>query len=197
MNHGCRYGDIDIDVANRDHILGIIDHTSAVLRENKSIRKHASGVYVTDIPYDPVKDCCSIDYEEAETRGYMKIDLLNVGVYNDIRDEEHLIEMMKEPDWTNLRDRSFVEQVIHINKHYDTMWRMPEPVDSIARMAMMIAVIRPGKRHLIGKTWREVAETVWKTEDEGYVFKKGHAIAYSNLVVVNMNLVAVKLKASA
>jgi hypothetical protein len=54
---------------------------------------------------------------------------------------------------------------------------------------MFLAIIRPAKRHLVGKTWKEVAETVWdKPEDDTYYFKKAHAIAYSNLVVVNMNL---------
>jgi DNA polymerase III alpha subunit len=55
-------------------------------------------------------------------------------------------------------------------------------------MAMFLALIRPGKRHLAGKPWREVAETVWDKDDEGYAFKKAHAISYAHLVVVNMNL---------
>jgi hypothetical protein len=55
---------------------------------------------------------------------------------------------------------------------------------------MFLSVIRPAKRHLIGKTWREVAETVWERPvDDGYYFKKSHAIAYANLVAVNMNLI--------
>jgi DNA polymerase III alpha subunit len=56
-------------------------------------------------------------------------------------------------------------------------------------MAMFLAVIRPAKRHLIGKTWKEVAETVWdKPSDDSYFFKKSHAVAYAHLVAVNMNL---------
>lgn len=189
--------DIDIDLANRDHLLGIIEHTPAAIGADRESRRHNTGVYITDIPYDAARNTASIDYEAAEKRGYVKLDLLNVNLYNDINSEEHLIEMMQEPDWSMLSDRSIVEQIIHINKHYDTMCKMPEPVNSIPRMAMMIAVIRPGKRHLIGKPWREVAETIWLPSEEGFVFKKAHAIAYSHLVVVNMNLYAEKLKASA
>jgi hypothetical protein len=186
--------DVDIDLANRDQLLNIIDHTSASIRDKNGTRKHNTGIYVTDIPYDANNNMASIDYDVAEKRGYVKLDLLNVGIYNDVNSEEHLVELMKDPDWSMLEDPVFVENIIHINKHYDTMKKMPEPINSIPRMAMFLAVIRPGKRHLIGKTWREVAETIWEVSEEGFVFKKAHAIAYGHLVVVNMNLHAEKLR---
>lgn len=188
--------DIDIDVANRDHLLGIIEHTTASIRSKGDYRRHNTGVYVTDIPYDAGKNMSTIDYEIAEKRGYVKLDILNVNVYVDVKDEAHLIELMRDPDWSRLNDSKFIEDVIHINKHFATMKKMPEPINSITRMAMFLAVIRPGKRHLIGKTWKEVAETIWDVSDEGYVFKKAHAIAYGHLVVVHMNLLEEKLKAS-
>lgn len=189
--------DIDIDMANRDHILGLISHTPAAIRANTDdVRRHNTGIYVTDIPYDPSKIMSSIDYELAEARGYVKLDFLNVNVYNEVKNEIHLIELMAEPDWTLLKDRQFVEQIIHINKHYDTIAKMPEPVTSIPRLAMLLAVIRPGKRHLVSQPWKTVAETIWEASDEGYVFKKAHAIAYAHLVVVNMNLAAAKYRAS-
>jgi hypothetical protein len=65
---------------------------------------------------------------------------------------------------------------------------MPEPIDGIPRLAMFLAIIRPGKKHLQGKTWKEVAKTVWDKGNDGYTFKKSHAIAYAHLVVVHMNL---------
>jgi hypothetical protein len=66
---------------------------------------------------------------------------------------------------------------------------MPEPVDSITRMAMFIALIRPGKRHLVGKPWREVNESIWdKTEDGSYAYKKSHGVAYGHLVALHMNI---------
>ena len=56
-------------------------------------------------------------------------------------------------------------------------------------MAMFLAVIRPAKRHLIGKTWSEVAETIWTNAgQDSYSFKKAHAVAYAQLVVVHMNI---------
>jgi DNA polymerase III alpha subunit len=53
---------------------------------------------------------------------------------------------------------------------------------------MFLAVIRPGKRHLIGRAWKDVSATVWDRVEGEYSFKKAHAIAYAQLVVVNLNL---------
>ncbi len=180
--------DIDIDFGSRNKLLELIKHTSAAMRNVNPIRKHATGVYVTAIPYDPVLDIASIDYTVAEKRGYFKLDLLNVHVYENVKDEKHLNELMVEPDWSKLKEISFVEKLIHLNNQYYNLVKMPEPIDSIPRLAMFLAVIRPGKKHLIGKTWQEVAKTVWDKGTDGYVFKKAHAISYSWLVAVHMNL---------
>jgi hypothetical protein len=145
-------------------------------------------VYATDIPVDPFSGSASLDYNVAEDRGYMKLDLLNVHVYKQVKSEEHLIKLMQDPDWTKLYNPTICGQLIHINNHYDTLLKMPEPVDSIPRLAMFLAVIRPAKRHLIGKIWKEVSATVWDKVEGEYAFKAAHAIAYSQLVVVNLNL---------
>ena len=180
--------DIDIDFGSRNKLLELIKHTSAAMRNVNPIRKHATGVYVTAIPYDPVLDIASIDYTVAEKRGYFKLDLLNVHVYENVKDEKHLNELMVEPDWSKLKGISFVEKLIHLNNQYYNLVKMHEPIDSIPRLAMFLAVIRPGKKHLIGLPWQEVAKTVWDKGTDGYVFKKAHAISYSWLVAVHMNL---------
>ena len=182
--------DIDIDFGNRDEVLKVIKHTSAAMRNVKPMRKHNTGVYITDIPYDPVNSMASIDYTVADKRGYFKLDLLNVHVYEQVKSEEHLNLMMSEPNWAKLTDSKFVEQLIHLNNQYYNLQKMPEPVNSIPRLAMFLAVIRPGKKHLIGQKWSEVAKTVWDKGTDGYVFKKAHAIAYAQLVVVHMNLLS-------
>lgn len=181
--------DVDIDFGSRDAILQHIKHIPAAMRNVNPIRKHATGVHVTEIPYDPVHDIAAIDYVEAEKRGYFKLDLLNVHVYENVRDELHLVELMRDPDWSKLKDKDFVEKLIHLNNQFYNLQKMPEPVDSIPRLAMFLAVIRPGKKNLIGEKWSEVAKTVWDKGTDGYVFKKAHAIAYAHLVVVHMNLI--------
>ena len=180
--------DIDIDFGLRDDLLKLIPHTRAAMRNVKPIRNHATGVYITDIPYDPVYNIASIDYTVADKRGYFKLDLLNVHVYNQVRDEQHLLELMREPKWSKLKDPIFVEKLIHLNNQFYNLQKMPELVDSITRLAMFLAVIRPGKKHLIGERWSEVAKTVWDKGTDGYTFKQSHAISYSWLVAVHMNL---------
>lgn len=180
--------DIDIDFGDREKVLSVIEHIPAAMRKVYPIRKHATGVHVTDVPYDPINDMASIDYTEAEKRNYFKLDLLNVHIYNMVKDEQHLIELMREPNWKNLKDRDFVEKLIHLGNQYHTIRSMPEPVDSIPRLSMLLAIIRPGKKHLIGKSWKEVAKTVWDKDNTGYSFKRSHAVAYAHLVVVHMNL---------
>jgi len=180
--------DIDIDLGDRDKLLAVIKHIPASMRNVTPARKHPTGVYITDIPYDPVNDMSSLHYADAEERGYFKLDLLNVHIYNQVRDEEHLIQLMYEPDWSMLNDRATVEKLIHLGNSFDLMRRMPEAIDSIPRLAMFLAVIRPAKRHLLGKTWKEINETVWEKDQTGYSFKRSHAVAYAQLVVVHMNL---------
>ena len=182
--------DIDIDVANRDKALSLLRHATASIIKDNKITKHNTGVYFTQIPIDPFNNRASIDYEEAEDRGYIKVDILNVNLYQQVNSEQHLQQLMStEPAWDKLYDPEFCAQLIHIGAHYDTLVKMPEAVNSIPRLAMFLAVIRPAKRHLIGRTWQEVAETIWeRPADDGYYFKKAHAVGYAHLVVVNMNL---------
>lgn len=182
--------DIDIDFADRNEILNKISHIPAgIIRDNKLV-KHNTGVYFTPIPTDPLIGCASIDHKEAEKRGYFKLDFLNVAVYKQVTSPKHLDELVKkEPEWERLNEPEFFSQLIHIGNHMDTMKKMPEPIDSIPRLAMFLAIIRPSKRYLIGKSWKEVAEKIWDVEKDGYQFKKSHAVAYAHLVVVNMNLI--------
>jgi hypothetical protein len=182
--------DIDIDLGDRTQALAHLQHVPASILRDGRLVKHNSGIYVTDIPVDPYTGQASIDYQAAELRGYVKLDLLNVSLYTQIKSEEHLTELMqREPEWDRLYDPEFFAKLIHVGSHYDLLLKCPEAVNTIPRMAMFLALIRPGKRHLIGKTWREVAATVWeKTEDDVYFFKKSHSISYAHLVVVNMNL---------
>jgi hypothetical protein len=191
MSGKLRAGDVDVDMPDRSLILHHIRHIPAAMRNVTPIKKHSSGIYVGPIPYDPAYDMAAIDYAEAEERGYFKLDLLNVYLYTLVRDEAHLLRLMRQPDWSQLKYRKFVDQLIHLNNHFGSVRRMPEPIDSIPKLAMMLALIRPAKRHLIGLPWSEVEKTVWDKDSSGeYGFKKAHAYAHGTLVVVNMNLIS-------
>jgi hypothetical protein len=182
--------DIDIDLADRTQVLNLITHIAARQEQDDKPRRHNSGVYVTPIPYDPIHDCAAFDFREAEERGYFKLDLLNMSVYQLIRDQDHYDQLLAtEPPWARLQEPEFVAQIVHINNHYDLIQRMPEPVDTVPRMAMFLSLIRPGKRHLVGRSWYDISEQIWSTSADGYTFKKSHAISYALLVALHMNLV--------
>ena len=106
--------DVDIDFGDRDLILSHIRHIPAAMRKVTPIRKHATGIYVTDIPYDALTNMANIDYSVAEARGYVKLDMLNVHVYNKVRDEKHLLDLMRDPNWSKLKDSNFVGQLIQL-----------------------------------------------------------------------------------
>jgi hypothetical protein len=183
--------DIDIDVADRNLILAHIKHHPAGIIRDDKLSKHASGIHITQIPTDPFSGISSIDYRDAEERGYIKLDLLNVSVYQAIRDEDHLLQLMEmEPQWDKLYDQDHCSQLTHIGAHFNTLTKFPEPVNSIPRLMMFLAVIRPSKRHLIGLPWKEVSKTIWDQPVDGsYWFKKSHSCAYAHLVCVHSNLI--------
>ena len=181
--------DIDIDFADRKQLLELIQHTPARQFTQGQVRRHNSGVYVTDIPQDPVNQCAAIDYETAEELGYFKIDLLNMSVYQLITSPEHYATVVaQEPDWSRLwTDSTWTGQLVHIGNYTDLLKEMKP--NSIPRMAAFISIIRPGKAHLQRQPWSTVFETVWDgDESQGFVFKKAHAVGYSMLVALHMNL---------
>lgn len=181
--------DIDIDFADRERALQTMPGVAASMTEHGVTKKHNTGVYYTKIPVDPTTGISTIDYKTAEDRGYFKLDLLNVAVYQKIKNEEHLNKLMKqEPLWELLwKSKEFCEQVIHVGNYYDLINKMKP--NSIPRMAMLLSIIRPGKAHLQNKSWKDVAEDVWKKPDgDAYYFKKAHAVAYAHLVAVHINL---------
>lgn len=183
--------DIDIDLANRDQLLKLIRCIPARQENDGQVRRHNSGVYPTEMPWDPIHECASIDYREAEHRGYFKIDLLHVGVYNLVRDLDHYREMLdRTPPWHRLwEDPAWASQLIHVG-NYTSLLAAMRP-DSIPRMAAFISIIRPGKAHLQNRPWDEVFAKVWDgDESQGYTFKKAHSISYSMLVALHMNLLS-------
>ena len=62
---------------------------------------------------------------------------------------------------------------------------------TIEQLAAVLAIIRPAKRNLMYKEWHEIMKEVWiKPTDGSYFFKKSHAVAYAQAIVVQMNLLS-------
>lgn len=183
--------DIDIDLANRQDILKLLKHVPARLGD----RKHNTGVYFHRVPTDPFKNVCTVDHKDAEEHGYFKIDLLNVNIYKDIRDDVHLSTLMNtEPLWELLEHAEFCSQVFHLSGNEELVKKIKP--SNLEQLAITLALIRPSKRYLTKEIdWERISREVWlKPSDGSYYFKKAHAFSYAMAVVVHMNLICEKLQ---
>lgn len=185
--------DIDIDFPDRRQVLDIIQHIPARLEDGK---KHNTGVYCHEIPYNPLTDTASFDYKTAEDRGYFKIDFLNVNAYAGVRDEAHIIQLLNtEPLWDLLYEKDVCDQLFHINGYHNLLSEL-KPT-SILDLAMVLAMIRPGKKHLIPickeQGFQAIKDEIWTKTEDAYFFKKAHAVSYASVIVVQLNLICEKL----
>lgn len=182
------HGDLDIDVASRDQLLQVLTHIPASKIKDNVLIKHNTGVYVQEIPIEPISGQCSLDFHKAEELGYMKFDFLNLGAYESIKTDERLQSLIeKEPNWSLLLHQDILDKLYQVKDHIDILKQMQPK--SIKELAMVLALIRPGKRYLLGKSWQEIEKEIWIKNDDAYAFRHGHATAYSMMIVMQLNLI--------
>lgn len=184
-------GDIDIDTGDRNQLLSVLEHIPATVDRNGKFTKHNTGVYFHQVPTDPFSNWCSLHYETAQEHGCYKIDVLNNHVYSKIRDENHLNHLLETPPlWELLQHQEIVQELVHIHQHYDLVQQLKP--QSVPQLAMVLAMIRPGKRHLVRKCVQQgydsIAEEIWSQDNRGYTFKKSHAISLAMVIVLQLNL---------
>lgn len=180
--------DVDIDMANREDILKILSHTPASIDKNGKFTKHNTGVYFQSIPKKPIEQFSAIDHKQAQAEGWFKVDFLNNHIYANVTSPEHLTSLAeREPVWELLEHKEIVEQLNHIRSyHYLMLQYKPK---SIEQLAMLLAIIRPAKKHLIGKSWTEIEKEIWTPPTDGaYFYKKSHSIAFALSIVVQLNI---------
>lgn len=190
--------DIDIDVKDRDVLLSKLAHIPAIERYTDGVAiAHKSGVFFDDIPYDPSTGLASVTYKEAEDLGYQKVDFLNVHVYDKVRDRKHLIELSNRvPRWELFKVPEFVGEMFQLGNQVTTVLNWAPT--NIHQVAMLIAMIRPAKRHLTSvSTWERVEQEIWikPTNGQAY-FKKAHAYAYALAIIVQLNALVEELEAN-
>lgn len=186
--------DVDIDFADREQVLKLLPHVPAMQRmPNGNRQKHKTGVYFHPVPTNPFTGWCDLDYQQAEELGFFKVDLLNVSLYQGVKSKEHLDQLAnQEPLWDLLQQDDFVNLLFHLNGHGDVLKKTCPT--SVEQLAAVLAMIRPAKRYLIGKSWNMIMKEVWtKPENGEYYFKKAHAVAYAVAIVAQMNLICEQL----
>jgi hypothetical protein len=184
-------GDIDIDTSNRHALLQDLHHVCAVINRQGEMVKHNTGVYFHMVPVNPLSRCCSVTYTQAEHMGCYKIDVLNNSIYDGVKDENHLQQLMRTPPmWELLQHAEVVSQLAHINNHYDLVAKLKPK--NVTELACVLALIRPGKRYLVRKCEQSgfgaIQPEVWHQDSNGYTFKKSHAISLSWTIVIQLNL---------
>lgn len=186
--------DVDIDFADRSKLLKDLLHIPASIIKNNEIKKHNTGVYFQDIPVDPITGCASLTTAQAETYGYFKLDFLNLHIYDKIRNEQHLLELMNRPPlWEILNEPSIVDNLFHLNGNFDIVNKLQPR--SLEQLAVVLAIKLPCKRYLIGKSWDEIYKEIWIPNNNGEMqFKKAHSISYAMVIIVQMNLLVEEIE---
>ncbi len=187
--------DVDIDCFGRDDILAGLEHVVARIdREGGKFEKHNTGVYFQNIPRDPLTNMATIGHKVSPNYGYFKIDFLNVNMYEGVRDEAHLLDLLnKEPPWDFFEYAEITDQLFHLNGHSNLLLRYKP--QSVEDLAMILAIMRPAKAHLQREGWDKVRKEVWikSSDKEVYDFKRSHSVAYSLAIIIHLNLLIEKM----
>jgi len=182
--------DIDIDVADRPAALSGLNYVKGSMLQDGELRKHPTGVFFQNMPIDPITGLAVFPAgkksdDMAEQMGFYKVDIIPNTAYQYVKNPDHLDKLVARPTpWGLLAREDVVQQLQHINSHFDIIDAY-EP-KSIDDLACLIAIIRPGKRHLVGLPWETVREEIWKRDNDQYTFKKSHAIAFAMMITVQL-----------
>lgn len=181
--------DIDIDVANRSAAVASLENFRIGSRvQDGVLESHNSGIYFQDIPIDLVSGLSAIPFREAENHGFVKVDILPRSVYEPVIDRDDLARLVRtEPDWSLLLNSDAVSKLDQLSSHPAVLHQLRP--SSVLELAAAIAIIRPGKKYLLGETWDTIHKKIWEPEPDGYQFKKSHAVAYAFVVIMQLNLI--------
>ena len=184
--------DIDIDFPTSFDPTSVFKEAvrASQVRDNE-LTPHPCGVYFQTIPTDGLTGLAAIPYDKAEELGYLKVDMLHLTVLNHFKSKDEIRQLIsQEPDWTLLNKRDNVEKLFQLHKHYDLVSQVnPRSVQEIADC---IALIRPGKKHLLEEYLVDRETTrkeLYRKAEDGYSFKKSHAISYALTIILQLHLI--------
>lgn len=184
--------DIDIDTAAFKLETVFPDAVRASVFKDGKLTPHPCGVYFQAVPVDPITGLAAAPYQVAEVLGAFKLDLLHVNVYDHFSSRAEILELLElEPDWELLKIPSVVAKLFHLGKHYDLIQEV-RPT-SIDQLADCLALIRPKKafirRYYMQDPAKYRPELYSQDEEGGYAFKKAHAYAYAQIIILQLHLI--------
>ena len=184
--------DVDIDVQPSFKAENYFPNwVKASILKDGVLSAHPCGVYPQSIAEDAFTKLSAIPYESAEELGYLKVDFLHLNVYSNFKNKAEIDDLLnKQPDWTLLQLPSTWPKLFQLAKHGEMLQSLkPKSVEDIADI---MALIRPGKKGLLGLYKKERAaarQILYAKDDEGYSFKRSHAVAYALVVVLQLHLI--------
>jgi len=188
--------DIDIDFPTTFDPHKYFPHAiRASMVKNGKLAKHTVGIYFQNIPVDKITGLAAIPYKQAEQLGYFKFDFLHISVLNFLdcfENKDQVRQLLKtNPDWSLLEKTEVVGKLFQLHEHYDILQKVKPK--SVQELADVIALIRPGKRHLLKEYLnnRDIVrqELYRKTDNQTYYFKRSHAVAYAMTIILQLHLI--------
>lgn len=184
--------DVDIDTQPSFDSMKVFPQwvRASVVREGK-LTPHPCGVHPQAIPRDLMTGLSAIPYDEAEELGYLKVDFLHLSAYTQFQSRAEIDQLLAlEPNWTLLQLPSTWPKLFQLSKHGDLLVAVKPK--NIEELADCMALIRPGKKVLIGlytKARADARRALYAKDENGYSFKKSHALAYSFVVHLQLHLI--------
>lgn len=183
--------DIDIDMKTTFDPTDIFNVVKASMVQNGVLKKHPCGAYFQGMAADPITGFAAIPHKEAEPEGFTKIDFLHLSVLDMFDNKQQIRKLIRtEPKWGLLLKSDVVVQLFQIGKHGDLVRQIAPK--SIQELADCISIIRPGKIDLLDQYLEDregTREELYQYEKGSYAYKKGHAIAYAMIIVLQLHLI--------
>jgi len=183
--------DIDIDLQTTFDPTDYFKVVRASIITGDKIKPHPCGVYFQRMPQDPVTQLAAIPHKEAEHYGFMKIDFLHLQVLDYFENKREIRALLhKKPNWGLLLRSDVVSKLFQLHNNGDILRRIQPK--SILELADCISIIRPGKIDLLDDYINDphrVRTELYHIKKGSYSYKKGHAISYAMIVVLQLHLI--------
>jgi len=187
--------DIDIDTQSEFNTQNTFKCSVAASMVKKGeLVKHSVGSYFQHIGVDPITKFSAIPYKQADDVGYFKVDFLHLSLLDHFHSKQEIRTLLKkEPNWDLMLIPSVTTRLFHLANHYDVVQQVKPR--SIQEIADILALIRPGKRHLLQVYLVDRVKTrveLYTRPKETNVawFKRSHSIAYAHNVVLQLHLIS-------
>lgn len=186
--------DIDIDFQTDFDPISIFDTAvKASMVSNGALRAHPCGAYLQTMPKDPITGLAAIPYDKAKELTFTKIDFLHLGALDLFTSKQQIRTLINTPPkWGMLLRYDVVCKLFQLGNHADLVKKIAPT--SILQLADCISLIRPGRIELVDEYLLDPINTRKKlytiTKKDVYAYKKGHAVAYAMVVVLQMHLIS-------